>query len=98
MDKIDLFFDKEYRAFYNELKHKQDNITCMIDGNICRICVCENEEELYRQYYSVNLHLQELLRLQKSKLLKQENRIAELRNAKSLEKSNETDKNERGRE
>lgn len=62
----DLFLDKEYIEFYKEHKRKQDNIVDMINGNICRICVCDDEEELYKQYYNLNLHLFELLRLQKS--------------------------------
>ena len=67
----DLFLDKEYIDFYHEHMRKQRNITDMIDGNICRICVCD-DKELYRQYYALNYHLQELIRLQSEKFHKQE--------------------------
>ena len=68
----DLFLDPEFCEYYREHKHKQDNITRMINGNICRICVTEDEDELYRQYCSLNFHLQELITLQRKKMLKQD--------------------------
>ena len=71
-NRSDLFIDPIFCEFYREHKHKQDNITRMIDGNICRICVTEDEEELYRQYCALNSHLQELITLQKMKLQKQD--------------------------
>lgn len=71
-NRSDLFLDPIFCEFYREHKHKQDNITRMIDGNICRICVTEDEEELYRQYCALNSHLQELITLQEMKLRKQD--------------------------
>ena len=85
----DLFLDKDYIEFYGEHKRKQDNITRMIDGNICRICVCEDEIELFRQYYSLHIHLQELLHLQRVKFDKQEELGYERKLAECLETLNE---------
>lgn len=71
-DKNNLFLDKEFCAFYQDFKHEQDNITDMLDGNICRMCVCEDEKELYTQFFNANKRLVQLLELQKKKFKKQE--------------------------
>lgn len=43
-------FDKE-----NELR--------MLNGNICRLCVCDTEEEAYKQFYWITQRANTLLRL-----------------------------------
>lgn len=71
MDMIDLHLNKEYINYYREYhKPKQDNLTDMLDGNICRICVCDTEEELYLQYYHACNKLHDLVLLQQRKFNK----------------------------
>lgn len=81
MDKIDLFLNKEYIKFYSEeLRPKQENIINMLNGNICRICVCDTEDELYLQYYHACNKIHDLVLLQQRKF----NKI------KEIEELNET--------
>lgn len=65
-----IFLDREFIKFYNTHKHEQNNITDLLDGNICRMCVCETEEELYEQFYNATAKLTLLLQLQNKKFQK----------------------------
>lgn len=63
-DLSDLFLDKQYIEFYyKDFKPEKDNCVDMLTGNINRMCVCDTDEELYKQYFNATARLQELLRL-----------------------------------
>lgn len=72
MDRIDLHLNSEYIKFYKEHKQKQDNEYNLLIGNLNRCCVCETKEELYIQFYNAVYRLQNLVKLQRQRLEKEE--------------------------
>lgn len=77
MDRIDLYLNKEYIEFYKSHKQKQHNLTDLLDGNICRMCVCESKEELQQQSLNATRKILVLYDLQLKRLEKQEEILGE---------------------
>ena len=62
---MDLFLNSKFVSFYcQEHKPKQDSICDMLEGNINRMCICDDKEELYIRFFSAVGNLQELCQLQ----------------------------------
>ena len=54
-----------------EEQSEKENGLQTLNGNICRLCVCDTEEEAHRQFYWITLRANTLLRLTLNRIERQ---------------------------